>query len=116
MRGGVFVAAVVVVANVTPASRLPRRHDGFVYAVLLLSLVLLTGYSGQISLCQYVFVAIGAWAMGTYFGGHSIWGMLLAGLAAVPLGVIVALACAAAAGPLPRARHVRIRERRRRRA
>jgi branched-chain amino acid transport system permease protein len=64
---------------------------GFVYAVLLLSLVLLTGFSGQVSLCQYVFVMIGAWAMGTFFGGHSAWGMLLAGLAAVPLGAIIAL-------------------------
>jgi branched-chain amino acid transport system permease protein len=29
--------------------------------------------------------------MGSYFGGHSIFGMLLAGLMAVPFGVIVAL-------------------------
>jgi branched-chain amino acid transport system permease protein len=59
--------------------------------LLLLSLVLLTGYSGQISLCQYVFLAMGAWAMGTFFGGHSVFGILLAGLVAVPLGIIVSL-------------------------
>ena len=91
IRAGLFIAAAVVVAQLVPGSRLPDVTTGFVYGVLLLSLVLLTGYSGQVSLCQYVFVAIGAWAMGTYFGGHSIWGMLLAGAAAVPLGVIVAL-------------------------
>jgi len=87
----VFVAAMAVVANVAPRERLFDITTGLIYALLLLSLVLLTGYSGQISLSQYVFMAIGAWAMGSYFGGHSVWGLLLAGLAAVPLGIIVSL-------------------------
>jgi branched-chain amino acid transport system permease protein len=90
-RGVVFVLAMVVVANVAPAANLADITTGVIYALLLLSLVLLTGYSGQISLSQYVFLAIGAWAMGTFFGGHSIWGIVLAGLVAVPLGVIVSL-------------------------
>jgi len=91
VRSAVFVGVMIVVANVTPASRLFDVTTALVYALLLLSLVLLTGYSGQISLCQYVFLAIGAWAMGTFFGGHSIFGILVAGLVAVPLGVIVSL-------------------------
>jgi branched-chain amino acid transport system permease protein len=91
VRAGVFVAAMVFLANAAPPERLFDITTALIYAVLLLSLVLLTGYSGQISLCQYVFLAIGAWAMGTFFGGHSIWGMLLAGVAAVPLGIIVSL-------------------------
>ena len=91
VRSAVFVGAMVVVANVTPANRLFDVTTALVYGLLLLSLVLLTGYSGQISLCQYVFLAMGAWAMGTFFGGHSIFGILLAGLVAVPLGVIVSL-------------------------
>ena len=91
VRSAVFVGAMVVVANVTPADRLFDVTTALVYGLLLLSLVLLTGYSGQISLCQYVFLAMGAWAMGTFFGGHSVLGILLAGLVAVPLGVIVSL-------------------------
>jgi branched-chain amino acid transport system permease protein len=91
VRAAVFVGAVAVVANLAPRARLFDITTGLIYGLLLLSLVLLTGYSGQISLCQYVFMAIGAWAMGSYFGGHSVWGILLAGLAAVPLGIIVCL-------------------------
>ncbi|HEX4820593.1 MAG TPA: ABC transporter permease [Acidimicrobiales bacterium] len=90
-RAAVFVAAMAIVANLAPRERLFDITTALIYALLLLSLVLLTGYSGQISLSQYVFMAIGAWAMGSYFGGHSVWGILLAGLAAVPLGIIVSL-------------------------
>lgn len=91
VRAGLFVGAVFVLSRLAPADRMIDITTAFIYAVLLLSLVLLTGFSGQISLCQYVFVMIGSWAMGTYFGGNSIWGMVLAGLVAVPLGIIVAL-------------------------
>jgi branched-chain amino acid transport system permease protein len=93
-RAGVFVAGVVVLANVMPGSwqqYLPDMTRGVIYALILLSLVVLTGFSGQVSLSQYVFVAIGAWAMGKTFGGDSLAGMVLAGAAAVPIGVIVAL-------------------------
>jgi branched-chain amino acid transport system permease protein len=90
-RAAVFVGLVVLVSRVAPADRMTDLTRGMIYALLLLSLVLLTGFSGQISLCQYVFMAIGAWAMGSTFGGNSLLGMLVAGLAAVPLGVLVAL-------------------------
>src|SRR5581483_10172042 len=86
-----FVCAMAVLVEITPAERHVDMTTGMIYALLLLSLVVLTGFSGQISLCQYVFLAMGTWAMGTYFGANSIWGMLLAGLVAVPLGVLVAL-------------------------
>jgi branched-chain amino acid transport system permease protein len=91
IRGSVFLGAMVVLSRVAPAGNLTDMTRALIYGVLLLSLVLLTGFSGQISLCQYVFVGIGAWAMGYYFGGHSIFGMLLAGLIAVPFGAFVAL-------------------------
>lgn len=90
-RAVAFVAAMIVLVNVAPGDRVADMTTALIYAVLLLSLVMLTGFSGQISLCQYVFLAMGTWAMGTYFGGHSIWGMLLAGIVAVPLGVLIAL-------------------------
>ena len=91
IRGAVFLGAMVVLSRIAPSANLTDMTRALIYGVLLLSLVLLTGFSGQISLCQYVFVGVGAWAMGYYFGGHSILGMLLAGLVAVPFGAFVAL-------------------------
>jgi branched-chain amino acid transport system permease protein len=92
VRGGAFVAAMAVLANVPMfADDLSDMTRGLIFGIILLSLVVLTGFSGQVSLAQYVFVALGAWAMGHYFGGSSLLGMLLAGLVAVPVGVIVAL-------------------------
>jgi branched-chain amino acid transport system permease protein len=90
VRGGAFVGVMVVVSRLAPADRLPDLTRGVIFAMLLLSLVLLTGFSGQVSLCQYAFMAMGAWAMGHVLGGDSILGMVLAGVAAVPLGIIVA--------------------------
>lgn len=87
-----FVLLIAAVANAPIfEDRLTDMTRGVIFAIILLSLVMLTGFSGQVSLAQYVFVALGAWAMGSYFGGDSILGMLLAGLVAVPVGVIVAL-------------------------
>jgi branched-chain amino acid transport system permease protein len=93
-RSVAFVAALLALVTVMPSAwnqYLPDMTRGLVYAVILLSLVVLTGFSGQVSLSQYVFVAIGAWAMGKTFGGSSIVGLVAAGAAAVPVGVIVAL-------------------------
>lgn len=91
VRAVLFVAAAAVVARVAPADHLPDLTRGVVLATVALSLVLLTGFSRQVSLCQYVFVALGAWAMGSWFGGDSLLGMLAAGLVAVPAGIVVAL-------------------------
>lgn len=91
IRGGVFIGAMIVLSRIAPAERLPDMTRGLVFALLLLSLVLLTGFSGQVSLCQYAFMAMGAWAMGHTFGGDNLIGMLLAGVVAVPLGIVVAL-------------------------
>lgn len=54
-----------------------------VLAILVLSLVLLTGFVGQISFCQYSFAAIGAFTVGSLVGGHhwSFWLALVVGVA-----------------------------------
>jgi branched-chain amino acid transport system permease protein len=92
VRGVLFLGLMAVLLqtsfiedNITDATR------AMIFSVILLSLVLLTGLSGQVSLAQYVFVAIGAWAMGSWFGGDSLLGMIAAGVVAVPIGAIVAL-------------------------
>jgi branched-chain amino acid transport system permease protein len=92
IAGGLaFVAVMGAVARFMPGDYVPDTARALVYAVLLLSLVVLTGYSGQISLAQYVFLGLGAWAMGNVAGGNSLVGLLAAAAVAVPLGVLVAL-------------------------
>ncbi|MGH9164435.1 MAG: ABC transporter permease, partial [Acidimicrobiales bacterium] len=90
-RAAAFVAVAAMAATVVPDQHLPDVTRAVIYGIIALSLVLLTGFSGQVSLCQYVFVALGAWAMGSSFGGSSLAGMALAGAVAVPAGVFVAL-------------------------
>lgn len=89
--GAVFVAVVGLIAAVLPAEYQPDAARAMVYAVLLLSLVVLTGYSGQISLAQYVFLGLGAWAMGSVGDGTSFLGLVAAAAVAVPVGALVAL-------------------------
>lgn len=90
VRAAVFVPAVAVLAGVA-GDNLGDLSLALIYATLLLSLVLLTGYSGQISLAQYVFFGLGAFAMGKVAGGDSLAGMAAAAAIAVPLGVVTAL-------------------------
>ncbi len=90
VRAAIFIPAVALLAG-TSGDYLGDLSLALVYAVLLLSLVLLTGYSGQISLAQYVFFGLGALAMGKVAGGDSILGMAAAAGIAVPLGIVTAL-------------------------
>lgn len=90
VRAAVFVPAVGLLASVAGENLLDLNR-ALIYGTLLLSLVLLTGYSGQISLAQYVFFGLGAFAMGKVAGGDSILGMGAAAAIAVPFGVVVAL-------------------------
>ena len=54
-----------------------------------LSLVLLSGYGGQVWLCQFTFMGLGAWAMTKVGGGDSVLGVLAAiGLCAAAGGIL----------------------------
>jgi branched-chain amino acid transport system permease protein len=90
VRAAIFIPLVALSANLAGDYLLDLTR-ALVYATLLLSLVVLTGYSGQISLAQYVFFGLGAFAMGKVAGGDSLLGMAAAAAIAVPLGVITAL-------------------------
>ncbi|HVU61589.1 MAG TPA: ABC transporter permease [Mycobacteriales bacterium] len=89
-------AAVIVAAAIASAflsgPNLKIGSNGFVTGIEILSLVILTGYGGMVSLCVLSFVGLGAYAM-SHAGGTS--GSLLGILAAVGLaagvGAIVAL-------------------------
>ncbi|HVV38189.1 MAG TPA: ABC transporter permease [Acidimicrobiales bacterium] len=86
-----LVVFVAVFVNAIPAEQ--RRHvvGALVIATIALSLVALTGLSGQVSLTQYLFVGLGAFVTGSISHGHSLTGMLLGGLLCAVVGALVAL-------------------------
>ncbi len=89
--GAVLVAAVVVAVSFLDPGNVVTLGVGLAYGLVALSLVPLTGWGGQIALCQLTFAGIGAFAMSKFGGGGSVLGLLAAaGLAGV-VGALVAL-------------------------
>jgi branched-subunit amino acid ABC-type transport system permease component len=102
---GFAVLIVTVFVLVGLISRPDVRTVGLalVTSFIMLSLVPLIGWSGQISLAQITFVGVGAWAAvefanggGQVFGlelfsAGSPWLLLVGALVAVPIGVLMAL-------------------------
>ena len=87
---GVLLVVAFVLSTTMSQSNLLTGGKVFAIAITLLSLVLLTGYSGQISLCQFTFVGIGGYAMGTW-GDGSLLGIVLAVVLSAFAGAAVAL-------------------------
>ena len=90
-RGACFVAMAALATALLSPTQLFNASTGLVVAMVMLSLVVLVGYSGQISLCQFTFVGIGASVMGKFFGSGSLLGLVAATLAAAAFGALVAL-------------------------
>jgi branched-chain amino acid transport system permease protein len=93
---GVTGAVLVILGSIVAAfvlhgTALSTASEGMVFATVALSLVLLTGYSGLISLCQVTFVGIGAFVMGHVAGGGSWFGLVAAGVVGALCGMIIAL-------------------------
>jgi branched-chain amino acid transport system permease protein len=88
--GAVLIAAVAVAAPHLSSSNIVTSSKALIFALTLLSLVLLTGYGGQVSLCQLTFVGLGSYAMGTW-GGGSLLGVGAAILFSAVAGAAVAL-------------------------
>jgi len=95
LAGAVLAGAVLlVIPHIVNAGQLPYWSDALTQVILFLSLGLLVRTSGQVSLCQAAFAAIGATTMGHLTAGFGLpWGaaLLLAGLAAVPIGAFIAI-------------------------
>ncbi len=97
VAGVVFFAVAIVAAfmfsstEVKGTTLLSLGGVVMTLGIVGLSLVLLTGYSGQISLCQFSFMGIGAFVMGKISGGSSILGLLLATLICAGVGALIAL-------------------------
>ncbi|HEY4929630.1 MAG TPA: ABC transporter permease [Acidimicrobiales bacterium] len=93
---GFLIVAVVVglaFANSNINGTTLGRLGGMVMclAIVGLSLVLVTGYSGQVSLCQFSFMGIGAFVMGKVAGGGSLVGLVAATAICAGIGALVAL-------------------------
>ncbi len=98
----VFVA-VAVLSGALDRPNVRRLTIALITALIMVSLVPLTGWSGQISLAQITFVGIGAWATFEFStAGGELFGLklfapgnpmlLLVGAAvAIPFGVLMAL-------------------------
>lgn len=68
-----------------------QAGEGVAVGVVGLSVVLLTGYGGQISLAQYAFMGFGAWLFGALSPGGSLLGLIGVGMVSAILGAVVAL-------------------------
>ena len=94
---GIGVAGFVVAVLLPLVIHGPKLGDltyGVIWAMVAVTLVVLTGWAGQISIAQFSFVGVGAYAVGHLAGSHggNFVFAALAGMAiAVPLGVLVGL-------------------------
>ena len=90
----VAFAAVVILVNTTPVVWVDAITVTLASAVVLLSVVVLTGYTGQLSLAQFALAGTGAYVAGRLVDTME-WGFLPAAvvgvLATVPVGVALAL-------------------------
>ena len=89
-----FIALALLVPTVYTGPKLFFVTLGFIYAVIAVTLVVLTGWAGQISLAQFSFVGVGAFTAGHLAGAHGqhfLFAILIGMLFAAPLGIIVGL-------------------------
>ena len=91
LGGAALVAVTALLVNVLPANAVVDVQRALVYATIALSLVAVTGMSGQVSLTQFLFVGIGAFVVGKMSSADGIVSMVMGGLVAAVLGAIVAL-------------------------
>ena len=97
------VRRLAVAASIGVALVVPLLLSGYyqslaayslIVGLIVLSLVVLTGFAGQVSFCQYSFAAIGAFTVGSLVGGHgwSFWPALVLGvLCSIGVGVLVGI-------------------------
>jgi branched-chain amino acid transport system permease protein len=87
--GAVLIALTVVLGSVLTGTNLYTLGVALAVGLAALSLVLLSGYGGQVWLCQFTFVGMGAWAMTKVDGGSSLLGVLAAiGFCAAAGGIL----------------------------
>lgn len=88
---GTLIAVVSIVSGALSGEDTLIWTQGLCFGIVMLSLVPLTGYGGQISLAQMSFAGLGAYAIATWGGGGSPLGLVLAVVLAAAAGILVAL-------------------------
>jgi ABC-type branched-subunit amino acid transport system ATPase component/ABC-type branched-subunit amino acid transport system permease subunit len=92
--------AIVLIFTVLPTTWVSAVTFTLIGAVVLLSIVVLTGFAGQISLAQWAIAGCGALCMARLVvAGAPYWLAMLAGIAVcLPIGLIVGVAALRARG------------------
>lgn len=91
LTAGAVVTTTAVVATIVGDADALRVSKIFGIALIALSLVPLTGFAGQVSLCQMSFAAIGAIVMAHHGQGGDPLGLVWAALVCGAVGALVAL-------------------------
>jgi sulfate-transporting ATPase len=101
----IAVAVACVVTSLVILAVPVRWQDAFVttfaMGFILLSVVVITGYAGQLSLGQFALAGFGAWVAGRLVdaGGWPFWLALVAGVVAtIPVGALFAIPAVRARG------------------
>jgi len=87
----ILVAVALVVSQFLGSADLIRVGQGLAFALIMLSLVPLTGYGGQVSLAQMTFAGLGAFSMVKFGASGSIVGLIVAAGLAAAVGALIAL-------------------------
>jgi branched-chain amino acid transport system permease protein len=90
IRGGILIAVVALVSTQMSEYWTFNTSSAFVLGIVMLSLVVLSGYAGQISLMQITFLGVGAITMGHVAGG-TLLGLVAAAVIAAAFGALVAI-------------------------
>jgi branched-chain amino acid transport system permease protein len=88
--GATLVVVIAVLTLSMSASNVLLAGTAATYAMVMLSLVLLTGYGGHVSLAQFTFAGVGALAYAK-LDSPNLMGLLVAALVAAAVGALVAL-------------------------
>ncbi len=91
LTAGTVIATTAVVASLLSDADALRASKIFGIALIALSLIPLTGFAGQVSLCQMSFAAIGAIVMAHHGQGGDPKGLLYAAVICGVVGALVAL-------------------------
>ena len=90
-NAGLFSLVAFVASFFLSNSQMLDVTVGLCLGMVMLSLVLLSGYAGQIALCQFTFAGIGALVMGKLFPGGQLIGLLVVFAVTAVVGALVAL-------------------------
>jgi ABC-type branched-subunit amino acid transport system ATPase component/ABC-type branched-subunit amino acid transport system permease subunit len=89
-----LIVGIPLMLSVFPVNWQDAFTISFSASIVLLSVVVITGFAGQISLAQYTMAGLGAFVAGKLVAtqGWPFWAALLAGVAAsVPFGLVFAI-------------------------